>query len=156
MLAAGAAGMLTSSIMSHGRRREDLYDRLYSLRWGEATTNNHGFAPAESTEPERFQLQLYTELLKMLERTPGASGIERVLEISCGRGGGLRHLVLRLPGAKQVVALDFSMHAIRLGRTRYAALPNVAFVRAHALRLPFSRWLVRSRDQRRGISCLSR
>ena len=35
MLAAGAAGMLTSSIMSHGKRREDLYDRLYSLRWGD-------------------------------------------------------------------------------------------------------------------------
>ena len=137
MLAAGAAGMLTSSIMSHGKRREDLYDRLYSLRWGEATTNNYGFAPAESTAPERFQLQLYTELLKLLEGTPGATGIERILEISCGRGGGLRHLALRLPGAKQVIGLDVSMRAIRFCRTRYAALPNGAFVRGHALRLPF-------------------
>ncbi|HSA80154.1 MAG TPA: methyltransferase domain-containing protein, partial [Geminicoccaceae bacterium] len=137
MLAAGAAGMLTSSIMGQGKRRENLYDRLYSLRWGDATTNNYGFAPAETVEPERFQLQLYTELLKLLEDTAGAAGIERVLEVSCGRGGGLRHLVQRLPGAKQVVGLDSSMHAIRFCRTRYAALPHVAFVRAHALRLPF-------------------
>jgi SAM-dependent methyltransferase len=136
MLAAGAAGM-TSSTMAHGQRREDLYDLLYSLRWGEATTNNYGFAPAETTEPERFQLQLYTELLKLLESTAGTSGIERVLEISCGRGGGLRHLALRLPGRTQVIGLDCSRHAIRFCQTRYAALPNVAFVRGHALRLPF-------------------
>jgi SAM-dependent methyltransferase len=137
MLAAGAAGMLTSSIMAHGKRREDLYDLLYSLRWGEATTNNYGFAPAETAAPERFQLQLYTELLKLLESTAGAAGIERILEISCGRGGGLRHLALRLPEGTQVIGLDVSMHAIRFCQARYAALPNVAFVRGHALRLPF-------------------
>jgi len=137
MLAAGAAGMLTSSIIAHGKRREDLYDLLYSLRWGEATTNNYGFAPAETGDPERFQLQLYAELLKLLDPTAPDDGIERVLEISCGRGGGLRHLALRLPGANQVIGLDSSMHAIRFCQTRYAALPNLGFVRGHALQLPF-------------------
>ena len=115
LLAAGVAGMLTSSsIITHGRRREELYDLLYSLRWGEATTNNYGFAPAETAAPERFQLQLYAELLKLLGRTRRAAGIERVLEISCGRGGGLRHLTLGLPGAQQVIGLDFSRHAIQV------------------------------------------
>jgi ubiquinone/menaquinone biosynthesis C-methylase UbiE len=137
MLAAGAAGMLTSSIMIHGKRREDLYDLLYSLRWGEATTNNYGFAPAETGDPERFQLQLYAELLKLVDATAPRIGIERVLEISCGRGGGLRHLALRLPGAKQVIGLDFSLHAIRFCQARHSALPNLGFVRGHALQLPF-------------------
>jgi ubiquinone/menaquinone biosynthesis C-methylase UbiE len=132
-----ATGMLTSSIVTRGRRREELYDLLYSLRWGEATTNNYGFAPAETGDPERFQLQLYAELVKLLESTGGATAIERVLEISCGRGGGLRHLALRLPGAQRVIGLDFSMSAIRFCRAHYAALRNVGFVRGHALQLPF-------------------
>ena len=109
-LAAGA-GSMTSSTMAHGQRREELYDLLYSLRWGEATTNNYGFAPAETTEPERFQLQLYAELLKLLESPAATAGIERVLEISCGRGGGLHPQASRLPGRTQVIGLDSSMHS---------------------------------------------
>ena len=132
-----AAGMLIPWIKTRGARREGLYDLLYSLQWGEATTNNYGFAPAETGDPERFQLQLYAELLKLLGVPPGAAGIERVLEISCGRGGGLRHLALRLPGAK-VIGLDFSIHAIRFCRAHYASLPNVRVVRGHALQLPFA------------------
>ncbi len=130
--------MLTWSIRTRRRRREQLYERLYSLKWGETTTNNYGFAPAESDDPERFQLQLYRELLKLLASTGGAGGIDRVLEISCGRGGGLQQVASWLPGRTQVIGLDFSMHALRFCRTRYAALANVAFVRGHALRLPFA------------------
>ncbi|MGH6921158.1 MAG: class I SAM-dependent methyltransferase [Geminicoccaceae bacterium] len=133
-----ATGALIFWIMTHVPRREGLYDLLYSLRWGEATTNNYGFAPAETGDPEGFQLQLYAELLKLLGTPAPGAGVERVVEISCGRGGGLRHVALRLPGAKQVVGLDFSMHAVRYCRTRYAALRNVAFVRGHALQLPFA------------------
>ena len=36
---------LKAWIVRGGARREELYDRLYSLNWGEATTNNYGFAP---------------------------------------------------------------------------------------------------------------
>ena len=132
-----AVGVMTTSALTRRRRREELYDLLYALRWGETTTNNYGFAPAEGAEPERFQLQLYAELLKLPEATAAGNGIERVLEISCGRGGGLRHLVLHLPGAPQVVGLDFSWHAISFCRTHYAALRHLGFVRGHALQLPF-------------------
>jgi SAM-dependent methyltransferase len=140
MVAAGivAARRLPAWIAGRRRRRGGLYDLLYSLRWGDATTNNYGFAPAATGDPERFQRQLYAELLKLLDPAAPAAGIERVLEISCGRGGGLRHVALLLPGATQIVGLDFSMHAIRFCRTRYAALRNVAFVRGHALQLPFA------------------
>ena len=130
--------MLIFRILVPGTRREALYDLLYSLRWGEATTNNYGFAPAETGKPERFQLQLYAELLKLLGGPAAGAGIERVLEISCGRGGGLRHVAMCLPGAKQVIGLDFSTHAITFCRAHYAALPNLSFVRGHALQLPFA------------------
>jgi SAM-dependent methyltransferase len=133
-----AVGMVTLRVVNHGRRREQLYDLLYSLPWGETTTNNYGFAPAETRDPECFQLQMYDELLKLLGTTAPGAGIERVLEISCGRGGGLRHVASRLPGAKHVVGLDSSMHAIRFCRARYTAWRNVGFVRGHALQLPFA------------------
>ena len=132
-----AAGMLALRMMIRGRRREGRYDLLYSLRWGETTTNNYGFAPAETGDSECFQLQLYAELLKLLGAPGAAAGIGRVLEISCGRGGGLRHAARHLPGATQVIGLDFSAHAIRFCRARYAALPGMSFVRGHALQLPF-------------------
>jgi SAM-dependent methyltransferase len=135
---AAAAGMLTLWFVFHVRPRAELYDLLYSLRWGETTTNNYGFAPAEAGDPECFQLQMYAELLKLLGTTSPGAGIERVLEISCGRGGGLGHVAERLPHAKHVIGLDFSMHAIRFCRARYTALPNVGFVRGHALQLPLA------------------
>jgi ubiquinone/menaquinone biosynthesis C-methylase UbiE len=41
------------------------------------------------------------------------------------------------PAQKQVIGLDFSMHAIKFCQARYTALPHVDFVRGHALQLPF-------------------
>lgn len=123
-------------IVAGGGRREELYDRLYALRWGETTTNNYGFAPAEGVGPERFQIQLYAELLKLLEGVDHGS-VAPVLEISCGRGGGLGHLALRLPPQAPIIGLDFSAHAIAFCRQHYAPVGNLAFVRGHALQLPF-------------------
>jgi len=131
-----AVGLLRWWRAARVRGREGLYDLLYSLRWGEATTNNYGFAPAEDGDPERYQLQLYGELLKLVGTGPGRR-IERVLEVSCGRGGGLRYLAGRMPEARQVIGLDFSANAIRFCHAHYAALANVAFLRGHALHLPF-------------------
>jgi ubiquinone/menaquinone biosynthesis C-methylase UbiE len=110
---------------------------MYSLRWGDAVTNNYGFAPAEADEPERFQLQLYAELIKLLAASSGEFVAKEVLEISCGRGGGLRHLIGLLPVQSQAIGLDFSINAIRYCTHRYTDHPKVAFVCGHALRLPF-------------------
>ena len=57
----------------------------------------YGFAPAETDGPERFQLQLYAELIKLLAASNGEFVAKDVLEISCGRGGGFRHLIGLLP-----------------------------------------------------------
>jgi ubiquinone/menaquinone biosynthesis C-methylase UbiE len=117
--------------------RPELYDLMYSLRWGDAVTNNYGFAPAETDEPERFQLQLYAELIKLLAASIGELVAKGVLEISCGRGGGFRHLIGLLPVQPHAIGLDFSINAIRYCTHRYKEHPNVAFVCGHALRLPF-------------------
>lgn len=124
-------------IASGNAQREVLYDRLYSMHWGRTTTNNYGFAPAKGGEAERFQLQLYAELMDRINEHRDDSRITRVLEISCGRGGGLGYLARRLPRQAQLIGLDFSAHAIAFCKERYAAESNLSFVRGHALHLPF-------------------
>ena len=60
-----------------------------------------------------------------------------MLEISCGRGGGLCHLIGLLLAESHAIGLDFSINAIRYCTHHYTDHPNVAFVCGHALRLPF-------------------
>ena len=98
-----------------GGSRRKQFDLVYGLDWGDTTTNNYGFAPSQLDSPERFQLQMYDSLCEMLEKR-GWAGPGRVLEISCGRAGGLAHLARRLratftvglfvlsPIAKQITA----------------------------------------------------
>jgi SAM-dependent methyltransferase len=117
--------------------RPELYDLMYSLRWGDTVTNNYGFAPAETHGPERLQLQLYAELIKLLEVSDREFVAKHVLEISCGRGGGFCHMIDLLQVQTHAIGLDFSINAIRCCIHRYAGRPNVAFVCGHALRLPF-------------------
>jgi hypothetical protein len=54
-----------------GEDRDYLWDLLYGLNWTGTTTNNYGYAPAESDGPERFQLQMYSELLSFMGQKPG-------------------------------------------------------------------------------------
>ena len=69
-------------------KRPALWNRFYALDWGETSTNNYGFAPAEGEHPQRFQHQMYRELLKLLKaKRPLQAGMT-LLEVSCGRGGG--------------------------------------------------------------------
>ena len=115
----------------------ELYDLLYSLQWGDAVVNNYGFAPAETDGPERFQLQLYAELIKLLAASGEEFVSEHMLEISCGRGGGFCHLIDLLPLQFHAIGLDFSINAIRFCTHHHTGRPNVAFVCGDALSLPF-------------------
>jgi SAM-dependent methyltransferase len=128
---------LPTRIVRSTRGRAQLYDLLYSLRWFETTTNNYGFAPADGSGPERFQLQLYSELLKLLNGAAMARDPARIVEISCGRGGGLHHLVSRLPPGMLAIGLDFSAHAVAFCRQQFAPAADLHFVRGNALQLPF-------------------
>jgi SAM-dependent methyltransferase len=120
------------------RSRRAQHDLLYGLGWGETTTNNYGFAPSPLRSPERFQLQMYAELRRLLEARAPSGQIVRVLEISCGRGGGLAHLCATLPAPVQAVGIDFSRVAIAFCSAHYAERKDLRFAVGDALALPFA------------------
>lgn len=119
-----------------GSRRVQ-HDLLYGLGWGETTTNNYGFAPTAIASPERFQLQMYEELRKLLEAGALARRPCRLLEISCGRGGGLAYLTKHLSAPARAVGLDFSRAAIGFCTRHYRERADLRFVAGDALALPF-------------------
>lgn len=117
-------------------RRPDLWNLFYSFDWGETTTNNYGFAPASGNHPQRFQRQMYLELLDRLKRNRPATEGLKLLEVSCGRGGGLAAIREREPGI-HAVGLDVAKSAIDYCRRAYGAGDRLDFVVGNALELPF-------------------
>jgi ubiquinone/menaquinone biosynthesis C-methylase UbiE len=95
---------------------------------------NYGFAPltaelAAADEPERYCLQLYRHLVGT---TPLAG--KRIVEVSCGRGGGASHLAQVLQPASYL-GIDISEQNVRLARERFSA-PNLSFTTGNAEALP--------------------
>jgi SAM-dependent methyltransferase len=119
-------------------RRPDLWNRFYAMNWGDTTTNNYGFAPAEGDHPQRFQHQMYRELLRLLKaRRPLEAGT-RLLEVSCGRGGGLdAFLAGAAPALVDATGLDVAASAIAFCRATYGENDRLHFVEGSALDLPF-------------------
>jgi len=98
---------------------------------------NYGFAPlsaelAASTEPERYCLQLYRHLLG----TTDLRG-RRVVEVSCGRGGGAAHLTSVYQPASYV-GVDISDRNLDLARQRFARVAGLSFQTGNAEALPFA------------------
>jgi ubiquinone/menaquinone biosynthesis C-methylase UbiE len=118
--------------------RNRLWNRVYGQDWGAVTTNNYGFAPAEGDAPERFQFQMYAEHLKALQLSGRLKHRTDLLEVSCGRGGGLAHLAGRWPGALAAVGLDWSHNALATCHERHRQNAHLSFVRGNALALPFA------------------
>lgn len=119
------------------KKRERLWNWFYGIDWGDITTNNYGFAPAEWETPERFQHQMYWELLKLLRASGRFKPETDLLEVSCGCGGGLAHLVRNWPGSVRATGLDLSDNALRKCRIAHDGIGNLSFVRGSALALPF-------------------
>jgi len=140
VVATGAARMARTRLR---RERQDhnnrgrLWDWFYGQDWGDVTTNNYGFAPAPGDHPQRFQHQMYMELLNMAKESGRLKPHTDLLEVSCGRGGGLAHLVRNWPGSLDATGLDLSENALRACRKAHGDLPNLKFVRGSALELPF-------------------
>jgi len=122
---------------SLGRHRDRLWELFYGLNWGQTTTNNYGYAPAPGQDPERFQLQMYQQHLDELSASGRLGKHTDLLEVSCGRGGGLAHLVRAWPGSVAAIGLDYSRNALDACRERHASQENLSFVHGSALALPF-------------------
>lgn len=118
-------------------RRPALWNRFYAFDWGETTTNNYGFAPAEGHHPQRFQHQMYRELLRRLGEKRPVEPTLKLLEVSCGRGGGLNAFAAAAPGAFDATGLDVAASAIAFCRSTYGENDRLRFVEGSALDLPF-------------------
>jgi ubiquinone/menaquinone biosynthesis C-methylase UbiE len=119
------------------RNRPALWNRFYAIDWGETATNNYGFAPADGDHPQRYQHQMYRELLKrLLAKRPAVNGL-RLLEVSCGRGGGLNAFLDAAPAQIRATGLDVASTAVAYCRSTYAERSTLDFVEGNALALPF-------------------
>ena len=119
-------------------RRPALWNRFYAFDWGETTTNNYGFAPAEGDHPQRFQHQMYRELLRLLKAKRLLEPGLKLLEVSCGRGGGLNAFLSAAPGVFDATGLDVAGSAIAFCRGNYGEDEKRRFVEGSALDLPFA------------------
>lgn len=121
-------------------KRPALWNRFYAMNWGETTTNNYGFAPAQGDHPQRFQHQMYREMLRLLkQQRPLEPQVEplKLLEVSCGRGGGLTAFLSAAPGVFNATGLDVAASAIDFCRSHYGTNDRLHFVEGSALDLPF-------------------
>lgn len=118
------------------------YNWLYSLKgWKTVSTNNYGYAPLDAGMADRFpqepyQMQLYHEVGKALQAEVWHKSA--IIEIGCGRGGGLMHLE-KVCKPAAATGMDYSTHAVSFAtRTASAASQNIRFVQGDASALPFA------------------
>lgn len=117
-------------------KRPALWNRFYSIDWGDTTTNNYGYAPAEGDHPQRFQHQMYVQLLNRLREEHEVRPGMKLLEVSCGRGGGLNALLSKAPEI-DATGLDVAHSAVDFCRKAYGESDRLRFVQGSALNLPF-------------------
>jgi SAM-dependent methyltransferase len=96
---------------------------------------NYGYAPlsaelAGSDEPEKYCLQLYRQLL-------GGADLRgrKVVEVSCGRGGGAAHVAATYQPASYL-GIDISERNLGLARQRFSHVPSLTFQQGNAEALP--------------------
>lgn len=81
-------------------------------------------------DPDRFSIQLYHHLL-----SPLAIAGSTVLEIGCGRGGGVAYIARDLQ-ARRTVGIDLCHESVKICRTNHHGR-HIAFLTGDAHRLPF-------------------
>lgn len=133
---------LANSYLSVGaldRLSRYIYDGAYGLpQWQEISTFNYGYAPydasvAEVWPNEPHQIQLYAEVAKAVQAAVRRTEPPRLLEVCCGRGGGLAYLHATL-SPEATIGIDLSLTALRHRRNGSAA---IAHLQGQALQLPF-------------------
>ena len=135
---------LVDALYSVGAIRRFLWRRWYPfltqrLRREDVLFLNYAFvedAPpalplSADDEPNRACIQLYHHVATQTDIRG-----KKVLEISCGHGGGASYLVRTLSPA-DYVGLDFNPEGIRFCQKRHAAVAGLRFIHGDAEHLPF-------------------
>lgn len=96
---------------------------------------NYGFAPlsadlADSAEPEKYCLQLYRQLIDSTQLRG-----KRVVEVSCGRGGGAAHVATAFTPASYR-GIDISENNLALAAKHFPHVKNLRFQQGNAEALP--------------------
>lgn len=122
--------------------RKWVWKRVYnllSLGWKDEDWRfmNYGYTPAEPSfalqpedEPERAFIGLYAQALEGLDTTG-----KRIVEVGCGRGGGVRYMA-RYHAPASVTGLDYSPDTVKRARSLNADTANIAFEQGDAEQLP--------------------
>lgn len=106
-------------------------DDLLFLCWGYEEDPPLELALAESDEPDRYFIQLYHTVA-----TQADIAGKRVLEVSCGHGGGASYLTRSLQSASYT-GLDLNPEGVEFCRGRHH-VPGLDFVQGNAENLPFA------------------
>jgi ubiquinone/menaquinone biosynthesis C-methylase UbiE len=122
--------------LTRGEQARQFYNAAASTA-ADFSFMNYGFAPlsrelAASQEPERYCLQLYRHLLGKTNLTG-----RRVVEVSCGRGGGAAHLASAYKPA-EYIGIDISDENVRLASERFSKVANLRFKVGNAEQLPLA------------------
>ncbi len=122
--------------------REFLFTVWYSLvskldKNADVQFMNYGYTSPDldvslesNNEDNRYPIQLYHQIASKAD----LSGKD-ILEVGCGRGGGLAYLVESF-SPRSAVGVDLNQNAV-LFCTKYYKLPGLTFTRANAELLPF-------------------
>jgi ubiquinone/menaquinone biosynthesis C-methylase UbiE len=127
---------MTGTTVTRGEQARQFYNAAATAS---ATFSfmNYGYAPltaalARSQEPERYCLQLYEHLIGATEITG-----KRLVEVSCGRGGGAAHVAATYRPA-EYTGIDISEENVRLAALRGAGQKNLRFMTGNAESLPLA------------------
>ena len=101
------------------------------LNWGYDEDPPMALPLTESDEPNRYSIQLYHRVATQVDLTA-----KRVLEVSCGHGGGASYL-MRTQHPASYTGLDLNLVGLDFCRKKHQ-LPGLDFVQGSAEKLPFA------------------
>jgi ubiquinone/menaquinone biosynthesis C-methylase UbiE len=105
-------------------------DDVVFLNWGYEEDPPLGIPLDEADEPNRYSIQLYHQTATQVDLAG-----KKVLEVSCGHGGGASYLTRTLHPASYT-ALDFNSEGVEFCKKRHN-LPGLDFVQGDAQNMPF-------------------
>jgi SAM-dependent methyltransferase len=105
-------------------------DRAVFMNWGYEEDPPMALPLTEADEPYRCAIQLYHSVVTQVDLTG-----KRVLEVSCGHGGGASY-VMRTLGPASYTGLDLNPVGLDFCRRKHQ-LPGLEFVEGNAEKLPF-------------------